>query len=230
MDKKALVRASPGNKRRLKMKRKQDLSCETSIDVQITVNEPEQLVVTEPFSGEPESHMETIQEENIHEIPISKDGEPESEPNRGLEEEEFMPNETSEFDASTVTDFQNTDVEFSEDFSANDWGADWRVPIKRYIQSGELPSDKWKARKLRTISAKYCMIENSLFKRSLSDPYLLCIHGEGIDIIMNEFHQGLCGNHSSGRSMAFKIKRLGYFWPTMIDDCADYARRCVKCQ
>ncbi|KAG7556857.1 Integrase catalytic core [Arabidopsis suecica] len=30
--------------------------------------------------------------------------------------------------------------------------------------------------------------------------------------------------------MAFRIKRLGYFWPTMISDCIDYAKRCKKCQ
>ena len=47
---------------------------------------------------------------------------------------------------------------------------------------------------------------------------------------MGEVHHGLCGNHSSGRSLAFKIKRLGYYWPTMITDCAKYAQRCLKCQ
>ncbi|KAL1225049.1 hypothetical protein V5N11_002828 [Cardamine amara subsp. amara] len=224
-DKRALVKTSPGNKRCSIKMRKQDQNRETSVDVHATTNEPEQPVVTKPFSGEPESQVKTTQEENIHEIPISKDSEPESEANRGLEEEEFMPNETFEFDASTVTDFQNPDVELGEEFSGNDFGADWRVPIKRYIQTGELPSDKWKAQTLRIISAKYCMIGNSLFKRGVSDPYLLCIHEEGIDMIMSEVYHGLCENYSSGRSMAFKIKRLGYFWPTMIADCADYAWR-----
>ncbi|KAG7567101.1 Ribonuclease H-like superfamily [Arabidopsis thaliana x Arabidopsis arenosa] len=39
--------------------------------------------------------------------------------------------------------------------SANDWGADWRVPIKNFILNGELPSNKWQARKLKIISANY---------------------------------------------------------------------------
>src|SRR5689334_18524567 len=30
--------------------------------------------------------------------------------------------------------------------------------------------------------------------------------------------------------MAFKIKRLGYFWPTMIMDCVKYSQLCMKCQ
>ncbi|KAG7559454.1 Ribonuclease H-like superfamily [Arabidopsis thaliana x Arabidopsis arenosa] len=90
--------------------------------------------------------------------------------------------------------------------SANDWGADWRVPIKNFILNEKLPSNKWQARKLRIISAKY------------------------FEIVTNEVHEGLCGSHSSGLAMAFKIKRLGYFWPTMISDCIDYAKRCKKCQ
>ncbi|KAG7557044.1 Integrase catalytic core [Arabidopsis suecica] len=114
--------------------------------------------------------------------------------------------------------------------SANDWGADWRVPIKNFILNGELPSNKWQARKLRIISAKYCIIKESLYKRGVSDPYLLCIFGPEVEIVTSEVHEGLCGSHSSGRAMAFKIKRLGYFWPTMISDCIDYAKRCKKCQ
>ncbi|KAG7548068.1 Ribonuclease H domain [Arabidopsis suecica] len=114
--------------------------------------------------------------------------------------------------------------------SANDWGADWRVPIKNLILNGELPSNKWQARKLRIISAKYCIIKESLYKRGVSDPYLLCIFGPEVEIVTSEVHEGLCGSHSSGRAMAFKIKRLGYFWPTMISDCIDYAKQCKKCQ
>ncbi|KAG7552326.1 Retrotransposon gag domain [Arabidopsis thaliana x Arabidopsis arenosa] len=91
--------------------------------------------------------------------------------------------------------------------SANDWGADWRVPIKNFILNGELPSNKWQARKLRIISAKYCIIKESLYKRGVSDPYLLCIFGPEVEIVTSEVHEGLCGSHPSGRSMAFKIKR-----------------------
>ncbi|KAG7529513.1 Reverse transcriptase domain [Arabidopsis thaliana x Arabidopsis arenosa] len=37
---------------------------------------------------------------------------------------------------------------------AKDWGADWREPIKHYIMTGELPKNKWQARKMRITSAK----------------------------------------------------------------------------
>ncbi|KAG7579116.1 Integrase catalytic core [Arabidopsis thaliana x Arabidopsis arenosa] len=138
--------------------------------------------------------------------------------------------ETVENDPDIPSEPEPRKFILKDNTSANDWGADWRVPIKNFILNGELPSNKWQARKLRIISAKYCIIKESLYKRGVSDPYLLCIFGPEVEIVTSEVHEGLCGRHSSGRAMAFKIKRLGYFWPTIISDCIDYAKRCKKYQ
>ncbi|KAG7532877.1 Integrase catalytic core [Arabidopsis thaliana x Arabidopsis arenosa] len=113
---------------------------------------------------------------------------------------------------------------------AKDWGADWREPIKRYIMTGELPKNKWQARKMRIVSAKFCLSKDTLYKRGVSDPYLLCIFGPEVEVVVREVHEGLCGSHASGRAMAFKIKRMGYYWPTMITDCVKFAQRCKRCQ
>ncbi|KAG7579186.1 Ribonuclease H domain [Arabidopsis thaliana x Arabidopsis arenosa] len=113
---------------------------------------------------------------------------------------------------------------------AKDWGADWREPIKHYIMTGELPKNKWQARKMRIVSAKFCLSKDTLYKRGVSDPYLLCIFGPEVEIVTKEVHKGLCGSHSSGRAMAFKIKRMDYYWPTMITDCVKFAQRCKRCQ
>ncbi|KAG7552243.1 Retrotransposon gag domain [Arabidopsis thaliana x Arabidopsis arenosa] len=113
---------------------------------------------------------------------------------------------------------------------AKDWGADWREPIKHYIMTGELPKNKWQARKMRIVSAKFCLSKDALYKRGVSDPYLLCIFGPEVEILVREVHEGLCGSHASGRAMAFKIKRMGYYWPTMIADCVKFAQRCKRCQ
>jgi len=83
---------------------------------------------------------------------------------------------------------------------------------------------------MRIVSAKFCLSKNSLYRRGESDPYLLCIFGPEVEIVMSEVHEGLCGSHSSGRTMTFKIKRMGYYWPTMITDCVKYAQRCNRCQ
>ncbi|KAL0325007.1 UNVERIFIED_CONTAM: hypothetical protein Sradi_5070000 [Sesamum radiatum] len=47
---------------------------------------------------------------------------------------------------------------------------------------------------------------------------------------MEEAHSGVCDAHQSGPKLHFRIKRMGYYWPTMVKDCIDYARRCQACQ
>ncbi|KAK3026665.1 hypothetical protein RJ639_040692 [Escallonia herrerae] len=47
---------------------------------------------------------------------------------------------------------------------------------------------------------------------------------------MDEAYLGVWGAHQSGLKLHFRIKRMGYYWPTMVKDCLDYAKRCQACQ
>jgi transposase InsO family protein len=47
---------------------------------------------------------------------------------------------------------------------------------------------------------------------------------------MKDIHSGLCGAHQSGPRMKLKIKRMGYYWPTMVADCEAHAKKCRMCQ
>ncbi|KAL0294850.1 UNVERIFIED_CONTAM: hypothetical protein Sradi_6865200 [Sesamum radiatum] len=47
---------------------------------------------------------------------------------------------------------------------------------------------------------------------------------------MTEAHSGVCGAHQSGPKLHFRIKRMGYYWPTMVKDCSEYAKKCESCQ
>jgi len=158
--------------------------------------------------------------EPVEEITPDTTVEAETEP--WVEEDILAPNEHPESEARVFHEI--------DQILAKDWGADWREPIKHYIVTGELPKNRWQARKMRIVSAKFCLSKNSLYRRGVSDPYLLCIFGPEVEIVMSEVHEDLCGSHSSGRAMAFKIKRMGYYWPTMITDYVKYAQRCKRCQ
>ena len=35
---------------------------------------------------------------------------------------------------------------------------------------------------------------------------------------LEEAHSGVCGAHQSGPKLHFRIKRMGYYWPTMVKD------------
>ncbi|KAA3462453.1 RNA-directed DNA polymerase (Reverse transcriptase), Ribonuclease H [Gossypium australe] len=48
--------------------------------------------------------------------------------------------------------------------------------------------------------------------------------------ILEEVHDGFCGTHANGFTMARQIMRFGYYWSTIEEDCISYAKRCHKCQ
>ncbi|KAG7636247.1 Ribonuclease H domain [Arabidopsis thaliana x Arabidopsis arenosa] len=48
--------------------------------------------------------------------------------------------------------------------------------------------------------------------------------------VMKEVHDGTCGNHTGGRSLAFKVRKYDYYWPTLVAECEAYARKCEQCQ
>ncbi|KAK3004741.1 hypothetical protein RJ639_019602 [Escallonia herrerae] len=51
-----------------------------------------------------------------------------------------------------------------------------------------------------------------------------------VDQAMDEAHSGVCGAQQSGPKLHFRIKRMGYYWLTMVKDYLDYAKRCQACQ
>ncbi|CAL2270520.1 unnamed protein product [Prunus armeniaca] len=106
----------------------------------------------------------------------------------------------------------------------------WQDPIIDYLVNGNLPMDKSEARKVQQKAARYYMHGSKLIRRSYSGPHLTCIKYPQTLEVLCEIHDGECGNHSGGRSLAQKTLNVGYFWPTMRHDSAEYVKRCDRCQ
>ncbi|CAL2225168.1 unnamed protein product [Prunus armeniaca] len=106
----------------------------------------------------------------------------------------------------------------------------WMSPIHDYLTNDTLPNDKAKARKLRYRSARYTVINGILYKRGYTTPYLKCITAEQGDYVLREIHCGVCGDHTSSRSLGHKAFRQEYYWPTMHQDTHKLVRKCDKCQ
>ena len=102
--------------------------------------------------------------------------------------------------------------------------------IGLYIATGELPNDRDKAHKVQIQSARFFMIDGQLYKRSLGGPYLMCLTLEQGQYVLAELHEGICGNHPGGRTLAHRAHNQGYYWPTMKSDVADYVKKCDPCQ
>ncbi|KAI5341775.1 hypothetical protein L3X38_009650 [Prunus dulcis] len=106
----------------------------------------------------------------------------------------------------------------------------WMCSIYSYLTNDTLAEDKVKARKLRYRSVRYTVINDVLYKRGYTTPYLKCLTIEQGDYVLREIHNGVCGDHFSSRSRAYKAFRQGYFWPTMHQEASSLVKRCDKCQ
>ncbi|XP_065622693.1 uncharacterized protein LOC136064648 [Quercus suber] len=107
---------------------------------------------------------------------------------------------------------------------------DWTTPLMAYLKEGTLPDNKDTARKLKVRASRFIIINDVLYKRGFSRPYLRCLGHEEADYVMREVHEGICGNHSGARSLVHKLIRAGYYWPTMQKDAQTYVKICDKCQ
>jgi len=47
---------------------------------------------------------------------------------------------------------------------------------------------------------------------------------------MGEIHEEVCGAHQSAFKIKWMIRRNGYYWPTILEDCFKYFKGCQGCQ
>ena len=87
----------------------------------------------------------------------------------------------------------------------------WIDPIQKYLVKGILPEDPTEAKKLRWKALQYVILDGHLYKRSFSLPLLKCLRPSEADFALWEVHEGMCGNHLGGKSLAYKILRQGYY-------------------
>ena len=104
------------------------------------------------------------------------------------------------------------------------------MPLVFYLKNGMLPDGKDAARKLKVQALRFVLINDILYKRSCSRPYLRCLGPKEADYVMKEVHKGICGKHSRARLLVHKLIRAGYYWPTMQKDAQTYVKACDKCQ
>jgi hypothetical protein len=84
---------------------------------------------------------------------------------------------------------------------------DWRQPLIDYISEQKVPTDKNLAEQIICRANSYVLVGVKLYKMGATSGVLMkCVpRDEGKDIL-EEIHKGVCGNHTSSRtlvSMAF---------------------------
>ena len=91
----------------------------------------------------------------------------------------------------------------------------WMTPIIFFLQDGHLLQNTEEAKKIRKRAARFTILNDTLYKRGFSMPYLKCVDEEEARYIMEEIHGGICGDRADPRSLVNKVIRTCYFWPTM---------------
>ena len=84
---------------------------------------------------------------------------------------------------------------------------EWMTPIIRYLKEGWLPEDKAEARKIQIKPACFVIIDNVLYKRGYSLPYLRCTNSREVNYVLYEIHEGVYENHAGARSLVGKVLR-----------------------
>ena len=80
-----------------------------------------------------------------------------------------------------------------------------------FLNEDILPKGKPEADKVQRKAPRFWLFEDQkLYKRSFSGPYLLCIHPEASELLLEELHERICGSHTGGRSLSHKALTQSY--------------------
>ena len=90
-------------------------------------------------------------------------------------------------------------------------GPRWMDSIVLFLKEDVLPENKSEADKVRRKAPRFWLSEDQkLYKWSFSGPYLLCIHPEAVELLLEELHEGICESHMGGGSLSHKALTQGY--------------------
>ena len=84
-------------------------------------------------------------------------------------------------------------------------GPSWMDSIVFFLKEDVLPEEKSKAEKVRRKAPRFWLSKDQkLYKRSFSNPYLLCIHPKVVELLLEELHEGIYGSNIGGRYLSHK--------------------------
>jgi ribonuclease HI len=114
-------------------------------------------------------------------------------------------------------------------------GEDWREAYIDFIRDQRLPAgmDARSAEVARVMrrSKGFVLVDSKLYRRGARSSVLMkCVTREDGYDILQEIHEGICGNHAASRTLVGKAYRAGFSWPTAVSDAEDLVRRCQNCQ
>ena len=93
-----------------------------------------------------------------------------------------------------------------------------------------LPEDDHEAKRVARQAKLYVLIDGELYRRHDNGVKLRCISQEQGRELLRDIHEGLCSSHVASRSLAGKVFRQGFYWPTVLHDAEHLVKTCEACQ
>ena len=106
----------------------------------------------------------------------------------------------------------------------------WRKSLVDYVKYQTLPEEQRRRADIRRCAPHFILYKNMLYQKSFEGIFLRCLSDDETYRTMHKTHFGICGAHQSSSKLYFRIKRMGYYWPTIVKDCMEYTQRCQPCQ
>jgi hypothetical protein len=133
----------------------------------------------------------------------------------------------------TVNDDNPVDDSFPDEYLfAVSAHSPWYADIANYLVAGKLPPHLSYREKKSIVhqSARYSWIGGYLFNTGPDQEIRRCVREDEVYDILKACHDGPCGRHFADKRTAYKILRMGYYWPSIFKDAKKYVKACDSCQ
>jgi ribonuclease HI len=118
----------------------------------------------------------------------------------------------------------------NEEVCATFISTDWRTPFLEYLLEGILLPNPKDVYRLKRLALRYFVEGGTLFRKGFHGEPLRCLDLSESQMVMRETHAGECGEHQGKKRLYQCLLTLGYYWPTMKKDAADFVKTCHICQ
>ena len=78
----------------------------------------------------------------------------------------------------------------------------WMTSIIEYLTTGKFLDEGKNARRILYQAPRYTIVDGTLYRRGHSLPLLQCVLPEEATTILQEVHEGFCGDHTGGQNLA----------------------------
>ncbi|XP_020166871.1 uncharacterized protein [Aegilops tauschii subsp. strangulata] len=102
--------------------------------------------------------------------------------------------------------------------------------LRAYLESGTLPEDDIEAEWLARRAEPYYLRDGDLYRKRPNGEALRCISVEQGCELLADIHGGDCSHRYSSRTLAGKVLRSRFYWPTVLQDTTELILPYEVCQ